>query len=120
LSGPASDTPNQAFILRNKPGSTSVAGTWQGEFKIVGTFSPATGQATLVAGVQPGVTVTTNFHVKFVFKSTSTAATNHPKFSGWFDYVTRATGKPKPATGKTKATRCSYQTGPKALAMCGL
>jgi len=44
-------SPNQVFILRNNPGSTSVTGTWQGEFKIVGTFSPSTGQATLVAGV---------------------------------------------------------------------
>jgi len=107
-------------VLSNKPGSTRVTGTWGGEFKVVGTLSPATGQATLVAGVQPGVTQTTNFHVKFVFKSTSTAQANHPTFSGWFDYVTRATGKPKPGTGKSKAYRCAYQTNAKAMALCRL
>jgi hypothetical protein len=106
--------------MRNNPGSTSVTGTWQGEFKMVGSSSPATGLATLVAGLQPGVTVTTSFHVKFVSRSTSTATTNHPQFSGWFDYVTRATGKPKPGTGKTRATRCSYRTGPKAMPLCHL
>ena len=78
FTGPASKTPNQVFVLRNNPGSTRVTGEWQGEFTIVGTFSPTTGEATLVAGVQPGVTQTTDFHVDFKFKSASTAPTNHP------------------------------------------
>jgi hypothetical protein len=106
-------------VLNDKPGSTRVTGTWA-EFKVLGSVSPATGQATLVAGVQPGVTVTTNFHVRFVFKSRSTAQSNHPTFSGWFDYVVRATGKAKPGTGKVKAERCAYQTNAKAMALCGL
>ena len=91
------------------------------EFKILGTFSPVTGKATLVVGVQPGVTQTTNYHVKFVFKSNSTAQSNHPTFSGSFDYVRLATGKPIPnSTGEVTATRCSYQTNAKAMALCGL
>ena len=113
-------SPNQVFVLRDKPGSTHFTGTW-GEFKVVGTFSPTMGKATLVAGVQPGVTQTTNFYVKFVFKSVSTAQSNHPTFSGTFDYVKRATGQPVPhSTGNTKAKRCSYQTNAKALALCGV
>jgi hypothetical protein len=91
------------------------------EFKILGTFSPVTGKATLVVGVQPGVTRTTNYYVKFVFQSNSTAQSNHPTFSGSFDYVRRATGEPVPdSTGKVTATRCSYQTNAKAMALCGL
>src|ERR1017187_5738459 len=68
-------SPNQAFLLNNKPGSARVTGTLA-EFKILGTFSPVTGKATLVVGVQPGTTRTTNYHVKFVFKSNSTAQSN--------------------------------------------
>ena len=91
------------------------------EFKILGTFSPVTGKATLVVGVQPGTTQTTNYHVKFVFKSDSTAQSNHPTFSGSFDYVRLATGQPIPnSTGKVTAIRCSYQTNAKAMALCGL
>jgi hypothetical protein len=121
FTGPASKTPNQVFVLRNNPGSTRVTGEWQGEFTIVGTFSPTTGEATLVAGVQPGVTQTTDFHVDFKFKSASTAPTNHPTFSGWFDYVTRATGLPKPGSkGRSEATRCSYSTGKNAVSLSRL
>ena len=69
-------------------------------------------------GVQPGVTQTTDFHVKVVFKAASTAQSNHPIFSGWFDYVVRATGKAKPGTGTSRAYRCAYQTTAKALALC--
>jgi hypothetical protein len=113
-------SPNQVFILRDKPGSTHITGTW-GEFKVVGTFSPTTGKATLIAGLQPGTTQTTNFSVTFVFNSVSTAQTNHPKFSGTFDYVERATGQPVPhSSGKSKGTRCAYQTTAKALALCGI
>ena len=113
-------SPNQAFLLNNKPGSTRVTGNL-GEFKIVGTVAPATGKATLVVGVQPGTTQTTNYSVKFVFKSNSTAQTNHPTFSGSFDYVSRATGLPVPnSTGKVTAIRCSYQKNAKAMALCGL
>jgi hypothetical protein len=91
------------------------------EFKILGTFSPVTGKATLVVGVQPGTTRTTNYYVKFVFKSHSTAQTNHPTFSGSFDYVSRATGEPVPnSTGKVTAIRCSYQMNAAAMALCGL
>ena len=113
-------SPNQAFLLNNKPGSARVTGTLA-EFKILGTFSPVTGKATLVVGVQPGTTQTTNYYVKFVFKSHSTAQTNHPTFSGSFDYVSRVTGEPVPnSTGKVTAIRCSYQTNAKAMALCGL
>jgi len=113
-------SPNQALLLNNTPGSARVTGTL-GEFKIVGTFSPVTGKATLVVGVQPGTTVTTNYHVKFAFRSSSTAQSNHPTFSGSFDYVRRATGEPVPhSTGKVTATRCSYQTNAAAMALCGL
>ena len=44
-----------------------------------GDHSPATGEATLVAGVHPGATQTTNLHVDFVFKSSSTAQSNSPR-----------------------------------------
>ena len=112
-------SPNQVFVLDNKPGSSSVTGE-MAEFKIVGTVAPATGKATLVVGEQQGTTVTTNYYVKFVFTSNSTAQTNHPTFSGSFDYVRRATGEPIPhSTGKVTATRCSYQTTAKAVALCG-
>jgi hypothetical protein len=112
-------SPDQVFLLHNTPGSARVTGTLA-EFKILGTFSPATGKATLVVGVQPGTTRTTNYYVKFVFKSNSTAQSNHPTFSGSFDYVSRATGEPVPdSTGKVEARRCSYQTNAKAQALCG-
>ncbi len=91
--------------------------TWQGEFEIVGTISFGTGQA---AGVEPGVTKTTNFHVRFVFKSASTAQSNDTTFSGWFDWVERATGRDKPPTGKSKAYRCASHATAKAMASCGL
>jgi hypothetical protein len=111
-------SPNQEFLLDNKPGSTLVTGI-MADFKIVGTVASATGKATLVVGVQAGTTVTTNYTVRFVFKSNSTALTNHPTFSGSFDYVRRATGDPVPnSTGKVTATRCSYQTNAKAIALC--
>lgn len=113
-------SPNQFFLLSNKPGSARVTGTLA-EFKIVGTFSPVTGKATLVVGLQPGTTQTTNYHVKFVFKSSSTLQSNHPTFSGSFDYVRRATGEPVPnSTGRVTATRCSYQTNAAAMALCGI
>jgi hypothetical protein len=113
-------SPNQAFILRDKPGSTHVTGD-MGEFKIVGTVASATGKAILVVGLPPGTTVTTNYTVRFVFDSNSTAQSNHPTFSGSFDYVRRATGEPVPhSTGKGVATRCSYQTTAKAMGLCGL
>jgi len=113
-------SPNQAFVLRDKPGSTHFTGNL-GEFKIVGTVAPATGKALLVIGLQTGTTQTTNDTVKFVFKSNSTAQSNHPTFSGSFDYVRRATGEPVPnSNGKVTAVRCSYQTNAKAMDLCGL
>jgi len=113
-------SPNQAFLLNNKPGSARVTGT-MAEFDILGTFSPVTGKATLVVGVQPGTLRTTNYYVKFVFKSHSTAQTNHPTFSGSYDYVSRATGEPVPnSTGRVTAIRCSYQMNAAAMALCGL
>jgi hypothetical protein len=113
-------SPNQVFILRDKPGSTHFTGT-MGEFDVVGTFSPTTGKATLIVGLQAGTTVTTNYYVTFAFNSPSTAQTNHPKFSGTFDYVRRATGQPVPnSSGKAKGLRCAYQTTAKALALCGV
>lgn len=111
-------SPVWTFVLNNKAGSTRVTGTWQ-EFKLVGTVSPATGQATLVAGVQPGVTQTTDFHVKFVFKSTSTAQSNHPTFRGNYDYVKLATGQSSGTVATMRAVRCSYRTNAKAVALCG-
>jgi hypothetical protein len=113
-------SPNQAFVLRDKPGSTRFTGDL-GEFKIVGTVA-STGKALLVIGLQPGTTQTTNDTVKFVFKSNSTAQSNHPTFSGSFDYVRRATGQPVPhSTGTITATRCSFQTSAKAMGrLCGL
>jgi hypothetical protein len=113
-------TPIWTFVLHNKPGSSSVTGTWQTSFKIAGTLSAASGKAMLDAGVQPGTLSTMNFDVKFVFKSSSTAQTNHPTFSGTFDDVTRATGQVEPNTeGTVRAIRCSYQTTAKAVALCG-
>jgi len=112
-------SPNQAFVLRDKPGATHFTGD-MGEFKIVGTVA-SNGKALLVIGLQPGTTQTTNDTVKFVFKSNSTAQSNHPTFSGSFDYVRRVTGQPVPnSTGTITATRCSFQTSPKAMGLCGL
>src|SRR4029077_20170889 len=114
-----SPTPVWTFVLHNKPGSTRVTGTW-GEFKIVGTVSAATGKAKLVAGVQPGVTVTTDFFVTFNFKSKSTAKTNHPTFAGTYDYVDVATGKQHgTTTGTVRAVRCTTQTSALAIGVCG-
>ena len=101
-------SPNQFFVLNNSQGSARVTGTLA-EFKILGTFSPVTGKATLVVGVQPGTTQTTNYHVKFVFKSNSTAQTNHPTFSGSFDYVRRATGQPV-RTARARSQRSDVRT----------
>lgn len=118
---PATSTsPIWTFVLKNSSGSARVTGTWQTEFDVVGTLSGATGTAMLDAGVQPGTLRTMNFAVKFVFKSSSTAQTNHPTFSGTFDDVTRATGVVVPNTqGTVRAVRCSYQTTAKAIAFCG-
>jgi hypothetical protein len=111
-------TPIWTFVLNNKPGSSRVTGTWQTEFKIVGTFSA--GEGMLDAGVQPGTLTTMNFKVKFAFKSNSTAQTNHPTFRGTFDDVSRATGVVVPnSEGTVRAIRCSYQTNAKAVARCG-
>jgi hypothetical protein len=121
LYAPASKTtPIWRLELNNKPGSTRVTGSWQTEFAIVGTVSAASGVAMLDAGVQPGTLSTRNFTVKFVFKSNSTAQTNHPTFRGTYDDVTRATGVVVPnSQGTVRAIRCSYQTTAKAIAFCG-
>jgi hypothetical protein len=118
---PASTTtPIWTFVLNNKPGSTRVTGSWQTNFVLVGTVAAASGVAMLDAGVQPGTLATMNFTVKFVFKSNSTAQTNHPTFRGTFDDVTRATGVAEPnSQGTVRAIRCSYQTTAKAIAFCG-
>ena len=115
----SSTTPVWTFVLHNKPGSTRVTGTWA-QFKILGTVSPSTGKAKLVAGVQPGVTVTTDFYVTFNFKSKSTAKTNHPTFVGTYDYVDAATGQQHgTTTGTVRAIRCTIQTNALALGACG-
>jgi hypothetical protein len=113
-------TPIWTFVLDNKPGSTVVAGSWQTNFVLAGTFSAATGVGMLDAGVQQGTLSTMNFTVKFHFKSHSTAQTNHPTFRGTFVDVTRATGVVEPNTqGTVRAIRCSYKTTAKAIALCG-
>jgi hypothetical protein len=115
-----SSSPIWTFVLKNSSGSARVTGTWQTEFDVVGTLSAATGAAMLDAGVQPGTRTTMNFAVKFVFKSNSTAQTNHPTFSGTYDDVDRATGQVVPNShGTVRALRCSYQTNAKAVALCG-
>jgi hypothetical protein len=112
-------TANWTLVLKNNPGSTRVTGSY-GEFNIVGTISPGTGQALLQVGLQPGTLVTDNLNIKFVFKSNSTAQENHPTFSGSLETVRRATGEVVPNTGeKVRALRCSYQTNAKAVALCG-
>ena len=113
-------SPTWTFVLTNKHGSTRVTGSWQTNFKIVGTVSAATGEAMLDAGVQAGTTTTMNVKVTFDFKSSSTAQTNHPTFRGTFVDVRRATGEVIPNTeGTVRAVRCSYQTSAKAVALCG-
>lgn len=110
-------SPNQTFVIKEASGSMRVSGEWQGEFKLSGTVSP-TGKAMLCAGCgQAGVTQTTNFDVTFAFKSASVAQTNHPTFSGTYDYVEVSTGQTKPG-GTIRAVRCSHETGPKTLAAC--
>ena len=95
-------SPNQAFVLRDKPGSTRFTGDL-GEFKIVGTIA-STGKALLVIGLQPGTTQTTNDTVKFAVSSSRTAPLSRtiPPSPGSFDYVRRATGQPVPhSTGSS-------------------
>jgi hypothetical protein len=112
-------TPDWTIVLKNSPGSTRISGNY-GEFNVVGTISPASGQALLQVGLQPGTLVTDNLNVKFVFKSNSTAQSNHPTFSGTLEIVRRATGEVVPKSEeKVRALRCSYQTDAKAVALCG-
>lgn len=117
---PASgQTPDWTIVLKNNPGSSKITGNY-GEFNVVGTISPASGQALLQVGLQPGTTQTDNLNVKFVFKSNSTAQSNHPTFSGTLEIVRRATGEVVPnSQEKVRALRCSYQTNAKAAALCG-
>ena len=115
---PTTTSSNQTFLMRDV--GNRITGTWDG-FKLTGTFSPSTGVATLCAGCQQaGVGQTTNWKVSFAFKSTSTAQSNHPTFKGTYHYVTVATGISVPnSTAPMRAIRCSYQTGAKAIALCG-
>ncbi len=117
---PASlQTPDWTLVLRNNQGSTRITGNYE-EFNIVGTLSPKSGQGELQVGLQPGTTQTDNLDVKFVFKSNSTAQSNHPTFSGTLEIVRRATGEMVPnSQEKVRAIRCSYQTNAKAVALCG-
>jgi hypothetical protein len=117
---PASgQTPDWIMVLRNSSGSARITGNY-GEFIIVGTISPASGQALLQVGLQAGTTQTDNLNVKFIFKPNSTAQSNHPTFSGTLEIVRRATGEVVPnSQEKVRAIRCSYQTGAKAVALCG-
>jgi hypothetical protein len=112
-------TADWTIVLRNNPRSTRITGNY-GEFNVVGTISPASGQALLQVGLQPGTTQTDNLNVKFVFKSNSTAQSNHPTFSGTLEIVRRATGEVVPnSQEKVRALRCSSQTNAKAAALCG-
>src|SRR5271170_1394729 len=88
---PASNTsPSQIFVMRDV--ANRITGTW-GEFTLSGTFSPSTLTATLCAGCgQHSVLQTTNWQVKFTFKSTSTAQSNHPSLRGTSHYVSVTTG----------------------------
>jgi hypothetical protein len=116
------------FILKNKPGSGEITGSWEalaggGDiFTDPGTVSPS-GAALLRAGEgQPGVETNMDFTVKFVYKSNSPAASNHPTFSGTWDNVW-AIGPNKgqqegTATGTVRAVRCSSSTSAKAIAAC--
>jgi hypothetical protein len=116
---PSVTNSNQTFVMRDV--GNRITGTWQGEFKLTGTYSPSTGVATLCAGCQQtGVGQTTNWKVKFTFKSTSTAQSNHPTFKGTYHYVTVSTGAVVPgSTAPMRALRCSYQANAKATALCG-
>ena len=87
-----------------------------GEFKVVGTFA-SNGKAVLVVGLQQGTTVTTNYTVKFVFKSTSTARTTRAS-QDRSTYVRTATGQPVPhSTGTVTATRCSFSDEPQSAGL---
>jgi hypothetical protein len=125
----SSGTPIWMFILTNKPGSAGVTRHITGEWEALdgggdvftdpGTIDPSTGKALLVAGGgQRGVTQTTNFTVKFVFKSNSTARTNHPTFSGSYDYVNAATGQENSAGGSVRAVRCSAKVTKAEIQRC--
>lgn len=116
---PASNTgASQIFVMRDV--ANRITGTW-GEFKLSGMFSPSTSTATLCAGCQQhGVLETTNWQVKFTFKSISTAQSNHPTLRGTYHYVAVTTGAVVPNSTETmRAVRCSYQSNAKAVALCG-
>ena len=116
---PSITSSNQTFVMRDV--GNRITGTWGGEFKLTGTYSPSTGVATLCAGCgQAGVTQTTNWRVTFKFKSRSTAQSNHPTFKGTYHYVSVTTGIVTPnSTAPMRAIRCSYQTNARAVALCG-
>ena len=117
---PASgQTPDWTIMLKNNRGSAKITGNY-GEFNVVGTISSASGQALLQVGLQPGTTQTDNLNVKFVFKSNSTAQSNHPTFSGTLEIVRRATGEVVTnSEERVRGLRCSYQTNAQAMALCG-
>jgi hypothetical protein len=116
------------FILRNKPGSGEITGSWEAlagggdVFTDPGTVSPSGAALLRAGGGQPGVETNMDFTVRFVFKSNSPAASNHPTFSGTWDNVW-AVGAQKgqqegTATGTVRAVRCSSSTSAKAIAAC--
>ena len=109
---------SQTFVMRDV--ANRITGNW-GEFTLSGTFSPSTMTATLCAGCgQRSVLQTTNWQVKFTFKSTSTAQSNHPTLRGTSHYVSVTTGAiVANSTASMRAVRCSYQTNAKAVALCG-
>ena len=123
-----SKTPVWMFILKNKPGSGKITGTFEalsggGDiFTDPGTVSPSGAAVLQAGGGQPGVEYGYRFTVKFVFKSNSPASSNHPTFSGPYD--TAWTTGPSigeqegTATGTVRAVRCSSSTSAKAIAAC--
>jgi hypothetical protein len=116
------------FILRNKAGSGKITGNWEalaggGDiFTDPGTVSPSGVALLRAGGGQPGVETNMDFTVKFIFKSNSPAATNHPTFSGTWDNVWAIgaqTGQQEgTTTGTVRAVRCSATTTAKAIAAC--
>lgn len=114
---PSLGSPNRTFVIRAVAGSSRVSGTC-GPFKLSGTVSSASGEAKLCAGCcEARVSQTTDWRVTFVFRSRSTAQTNHSTSAGSYDNVVVASGQVRPAR-PVRAVRCSDETGAKALAGC--
>ncbi len=121
-------TPIWMFILKEKPGSGKITGTWEaldggGDiFTDPGTVSPSGAAVLQAGGGQPGVQAGDRFMVTFVFKSNSPASTNHPTFRGPWDTAWTTgpqTGeKEGEDTGTVRAIRCSSSTSAKAIAAC--